>query len=186
MAGKTMEECAGYKSLLAAVEKDEGSDHSRHAHNYRGKLQWVVDRANHYAEKTGLDAADILDAWESKRSYWYMNFYQEASQPKIEGDAVRVFDTTEDLLASIGSMGFRCPYCKGVSRSPYKCDSGVELELLESGAPKTGVCNWKVYGLFGHLGRGIYVFVKSELKGENVFMPIAWEESTEPALCETS
>lgn len=36
-------------------------------------------------------------------------------------------------------------------------------------------CNWKVYGLFGHLGKGLYVFAKDVAQGEQVFMPLAWE-----------
>ena len=37
------------------------------------------------------------------------------------------------------------------------------------------ICNWKGYGLFGNLDKGIYVFVKEKLKGENIFMPILLE-----------
>lgn len=159
-------ECEGYKKLLAAVERDEAR--SPNFHNYRGKLEWVLARANHYAEATGLNPADVLNAWESGRDYWYMNYYQDSQQPKIEGDSVRVFDTLEDLKESIGNKGFRCPSCGGVSKSPYDCDTGLEM------SPKK-VCDWKSYGLFGTMGKGVYVFVKSEMKGQNVFKPVAWE-----------
>jgi hypothetical protein len=37
-------------------------------------------------------------------------------------------------------------------------------------------CDWKVYGLFGHLGKGIFVFVKEKVAGKNIFMPVAWEQ----------
>lgn len=154
-----IEECEGYKHLLAAVERDEGRWPK--GHDYRGKLAWAVARAQHYAEKTGLQATEILDAWEKGRDYWYMNYYQESNQPTIQGERVRVFDTVDGMLAAIGKPEFRCPKCNGVSSSPYECS--VEP------------CDWKVYGLFRDLGKGVYVFVKEKVRGELLFMPLAWE-----------
>lgn len=162
-----LEESEGYSKLLAAVVKDEGPAGTKQFHDYRGKLAWVVSRAKHYAEKTGLPAADILNAWEQRRNYWYMNYYQDCNQPEIKADSVRIFDTAESMRAAIGEQGFRCPCCDHVSRSPYECDSGVKVD----GQP----CNWKVYGLFGHMGKGTHVFVKEAMRGENIFMPVAWE-----------
>ena len=177
-----IEESKGYKKLLESVMEDaQGGENclnpdgcSRRGmlkcfHRYCDKLKWTLERATHYAEKTGLEAFEILDAWEEDRCYWYMNYYQEANQPLlIEGHNVRVFDTIEDMSASIGEDGFRCPMCKGVSRSPYKCDTGLEME-------KGKTCDWKVYGLFRDLGKGVYVFVKDKMRGERLFMPVAWE-----------
>lgn len=157
-----IEECDGYKSLLAAVERDEAKGWK--SHDYRGKLAWAVAQAKHYAEKTGVSAVEILNAWEKGRDYWYMNYYQEANQPKLEGERIRVFDTVEQMLASIGEPQFRCPKCSAVSKSPYEC----------SVAP----CDWKVYGLFRDLGKGVYVFVKEKARGELLFMPIAWEQQS--------
>lgn len=165
-----IEECEGYKSLLADVVSDERNKH----HDYRGKFEWIIERAKHYAEKTGLTASEILNAWESKRTYWYMNFYQECNQPKIEGDSVRVFDTVDEMLTAIGNKGFRCPHCEGVSKSPYVCDSGVLVELMNAKG-SLNPCNWKVFGLFGHMGQGVFVYVKEKIAGEKLFKPIAWE-----------
>lgn len=167
-----IEQCDGYKKLLAAVENDERE--SSGAHDYRGKLKWIIDRAAHYAEKTGLTVEEILNAWESDRSYWYMNYYQEANQPEIKEGAVRVFETVDDLRSSIGNDGFVCPHCKGVSRSPTKCDSGINLKLMNGGR---GPCDWKSYGLFGTLGQGVYVFCKDKVSGQNIFMPVAWQNN---------
>jgi hypothetical protein len=172
-----IEECAGYKKLLAAVEHDEVTDsgfktHGRYFHDYRGKMAWTVERVKHYAEKLSLDPAALLDQWESKRRYWYMNYYQDANQPRIDAANVRVFETVEDCTVALGRQGFRCPACGGVSKSPHACDSGLQIEREGS---KTEICNWKVYGLFADLGKGVYVFVKQELRGELIFMPIAWE-----------
>lgn len=172
-----IEECAGYKKLVAAVEHDEATDHyfktrGRYFHDYRAKLLWTVERAKHYAEKLSLDPAALLDQWESKRRYWYMNYYQDANQPRIDAANVRVFETTIELKCSFEEQGFRCPACEGVSKSPYKCNSGIHRENLKG---EIAPCDWKVYGLFADLGKGVYVFVKQELRGELIFMPIAWE-----------
>lgn len=168
-------DCEGYKSLLRSVECDE-ERWPKH-HDYRAKFAWVIERAMHYGEKTGVDSSAILDAWEKGRDYWYMNYYQDSNQPEIKGDSVRVFETQEAFLESIGDNGFRCPSCGGVSRSPFKCDTGLEMA-------KGKVCDWKSYGLFGTLGKGVHVFVKSMMKGESFFTPVAWEsESTQEASC---
>jgi hypothetical protein len=156
---RMIENCEGYKTLLAAVEKDEKA--SPGFHDYRGKMQWTLDRAKHYAEKTGIDAARILDSWEEKRNYWYMNFYQEANQPKLDGQRVKVFDNQESALESIGTARFRCPKCELVSKDAYECSQDE--------------CDWKVYGLFTDLGKGVYVFLKDQAVGQRIFMPIAWE-----------
>jgi hypothetical protein len=132
-----------------------------------------LERANHYAEKTGLNASNILDTWEQYRSYWYMNYYQECNQPKIEIESVKVFDTIDELTVSFRGEGFRCPACGGVSSSPYKCTSGEEMS-------KGKICDWNVGGLFGDMGKGVYVFVKENLFGETIFMPLAWEEQSIP------
>lgn len=173
-------ECDGYKKLMAAVEKDEAGDErldyykrtGRYSHDYRAKLAWVLERAAHYAEKTGMPVAELLDAWERDRSYWYMNYYQDAQQPEIKDDSVRVFDTPEDFKASVGKTGFRCPNCKGVSRDPQTCNSGDEMDAGK-------VCDWKAYGLFRTLGEGITIFVKADVRMVHIFMPVAWEKSAD-------
>jgi hypothetical protein len=183
---KPIEECAGYKSLLASVDRDEGPNKSRRMdHDYRGKLAWVVDRAKHYGEKLGVDPSAILDAWESNRDYWYMNYYQNGNQPLIDASKIRVFETVEDLKAEIfGKAGFRCPACSGVSTSPYRCNSGLKRKSIKGKKEVTEVCDWKVYGLFMELGKGAFVFVKSELRGERIFMPIHWEPIAAPSSLE--
>ena len=142
-------------------------------HKYCDKFKWIIDRAKMYGEKLGVPWEDILDSWEADRNYWYMNYYQECNQPKIESSSVHMFDTVDDLRKAIGTDGFRCPCCGGVSKSPYICDSGV---VRNDGS----VCDWKVYGLFGDLGKGVFVYCKDKLRGEKMFMPIAWETDLEP------
>ena len=170
----------GYDKLIESVKRDctkdgnyfnpEGCDKESQRkcfHRYCTKFKWIIERAKHYAEKTGLDWEDILDAWESKRDYWYMNYYQESNQPEIKANSVRVFETVDEMLKSVGKE-FRCPACGEITTYPYTCNSGKEMQ-------EGKICDWKSYGLLGTLGKGIFVYCKDKLHGENIFMPVAWE-----------
>lgn len=164
--------CDGYKSLRAAVDKDYAKDRTyqdggRPFHDYDAKFQWAISRAESYGKALSLPPHEILDAWETARDYWYMNYYQDAKQPELEGGTVRVFETVEDLKASLEGPRFRCPWCGGISSDAYVCDSGEERDGK--------VCDWKAYGLFGTLGKGAFVYVKEKLSGQSIFMPVAWE-----------
>lgn len=123
------------------------------------KFKFAVDRAYQYGQATGLDWREILTTWETARTYWYMNFYQPANQPELTADNVFVFDDLKALRSAVGDEGFICPACGHISKDPYECD-GEE-------------CDWKSYGLFGCMGKGAYVFVKSKMLGEEIFMPVA-------------
>ena len=184
----------GYESLKASVEHDcsyrdscdcfnpNGCDKEfssigeygvegfrRCSHPYCDKFKWVVERSKHYGEKLGLRWEDVLASWENDRGYWYMNYYQDCKQPMITSETVKVFETVEDMRTSVGEQGFRCPACDGVSKSPCKCDSG-----LSKGGK---LCDWKAYGLFGTLGKGVFVYCKDKLAGQTIFMPVAWEQA---------
>lgn len=161
--------CAGYCQLLTDVRSDEQKDPNFVDHDYYSKLNWTIERARHYAERVGVSVERILDGWEAERNYWYMSYYQDANQPLLDGAQVRVFQKAEDLSAAIDEFKFRCPMCGGVSSSPYRCDSGDEM------APGK-VCDWKVYGLFRDLGKGIFCYVLDLMRGEQMFMPLDWEE----------
>lgn len=174
----------GYDKLITSVKRDcfedgdcfnpEGCDKENQRkcfHRYCTKFKWIIDRAKHYAGKTGLDWNVILDAWESNRDYWYMNYYQESNQPEIKADNVKIFETVDEMLKSIGKE-FRCPACKRITTDPYTCNSGDKTQ-------KDKICDWKAHGLFGTLGKGVYIFCKENTQGDTIFMPIAWESEIE-------
>lgn len=162
----------GLEKLQTAVEKDCSKDGgtlhpegcvtcgAKCFHKYCDKYKWVIDRAKSYGEAMGLHWEDILDGWEESRNYWYMNYYQECNQPKITAKNVRVFDTMDAYRKALDGKKFRCPSCGKESADPYNCKA----------------CGWAVYGLLGDLGKGVFVYVKEKLHGDNIFMPIAWEE----------
>lgn len=136
-----------------------------HNCEYCESFRWTIDRAKHYAQKTGLSVSEVLESWEKDRSYWYLNYYQDCNQPKIEDDA-RIFNSVEDWKKSVGDKGFRCTMCGGVSTDPCSCNSGLTVS-------KNKICDWKTYGL---IPTGVPVYFIKERKNARIFMPIAWEE----------
>lgn len=132
--------------------------------------KYLREKLQEYSNALNIPQEEILNAWERDRDYSAINYYQEANQPSINAGDVKVFDSVEDMLQAIGEKQFRCPACDGISTNPYKCDSGKTVDK------KT--CDWKVYGLFGDLGKGIHVFCKDKMRGESIFMPLSWEEVT--------
>lgn len=121
-----------------------------------------------YSNALNISQEEILKSWEEDRTYSAINYYQEANQPSLKTDKVKVFETVEEMLQAVGGKKFRCPSCYGVSTNPYECNSGEEMS-------KGKKCDWKVYGLFGDLGKGTYVYIKDKSKGESIFTPLSWE-----------
>lgn len=165
----SLEKCEGYLKLRKLA--DENIEHGWEAYRVNPKFDWVIERAKHYSDKLSISINDILNAWVDDCDYSFMNYFQDANQPEINADKVKVFGTVEELRKAVIKMEFRCPNCEGVSTNPSICNSGIEVLDGET-------CNWKVYGLFGDLGKGAYVYIKDKLKGENIFMPISWENVT--------
>jgi hypothetical protein len=130
--------------------------------------KYLRSKLKEYSIALNIPQEKILNAWEQDRTYSAINYYQEANQPTITSDKVRVFNTVDELLQTIGEKEFRCSSCNHISTNPYKCNSGKEMS-------KGKVCDWNVGGLFGDLGKGVFVYIKEKLKGETIFMPITWE-----------
>lgn len=150
-------------SIEHDIKREDGKPRKKWFHDYLAKAEWIQDRTLHYAEKLDLDPEKILSKWEELRTYWYMNYYQDSNQPLLKYGKVKVFDNVEDFSNAIDrKQGFRCPSCGKVSMDPYECTQSD--------------CNWKVYGLFKDLGKGIYVFCKDEMYGNRIFMPVSWEK----------
>lgn len=129
-----------------------------------------------YGEFFGYSEIEIFDALESKRTYWYVNYYQEANFPEL--DTIKVFKNKKEMFEiTKPDQGFRCPNCNGVSKHPYICDSGIETDLI--GSEQKGICNWKSYGFLRTLGQGLIFTIKENWIQrpyiDESFMPIAME-----------
>lgn len=169
-------EGSGYDQLLMQVKYDcqSGSDcfnpegcpkeypnnnGKRCSRDYCDKFKWIIDRAKHYGEKLGVPWETILDKWENDRKHCYIDHYKDKHQPRLDNAHVRVFETLDELKSSIQERKFRCPLCGEISDQPDVCS----------------VCDWKIHALFQVKDKSVYVFCKEKLKGENWFMPVAWE-----------
>ena len=163
------EDGPGLKELRESAEDDikRGNNHARPLE----KVQWVINRAKHYQLKTGKPYQEIINIWVSKMTYWYTNYFQEANQPLIIGDDIFMFENKEEAKESFKKLGFRCPLCGEISKSPNKCDSGK----IVNNKP----CDWKSYGLFGTLGKGVTIILKDSISIIEIFKPIAYEKEGE-------
>lgn len=107
----------------------------------------IIDtRLENYHQNTGIPKDEILLAFEKARDVSVVNFYQESRFPLMEN--VYVFDTLDDFRKSFPSGKYICPKCEKESTDPYECSQEN--------------CDWKVYGLFGDLGKGIKVVTKDK------------------------
>lgn len=126
-------------------------------------FKWAIDRAKLYADKLQIPWKEIIQSWEEDRHYWYMNYYQECNQPKIESDNVFVFESAEEMRKQVGNK-FMCPCCHGISTNPYECNSGKKLA-------RNKTCNWTSYGLLQF--DLAFIYCKAERKSTKCFMPVA-------------
>ena len=78
---KQIAQTPGYRSLKAAYIHDVKQGY-RNKITLHKKFRWVIDRAKHYARHNNVSIETILDYWEEKRDYWWLNYYQETNQPK--------------------------------------------------------------------------------------------------------
>lgn len=74
--------CPGYITLKKAMTTDITRKHRSKAESLK-QFQWVIARAKHYAYHLRKPIQEVLNEWESKRDYWWLNYYQESRQPKL-------------------------------------------------------------------------------------------------------
>src|SRR5690606_20032443 len=86
--------------------------------------KYLREKLAEYSNALDIPQEEILKSWEEDRTYSAINYYQEANQPSIKADKVKIFETVEEMLKAIGDEKFRCPSCEGVSTNPYLCNSG--------------------------------------------------------------
>ena len=83
-------------------------------------------------------------------------------------------ESAEDFASRYAEHGFICPRCGGISRDPRMCDSGKPMDA------KGTICNWKAYGLFGTLDKGVTIFVKNTCQIVNIFRPVVLQSTGKP------
>lgn len=118
-------------------------------------IAFLLQRVPQYAEVMGKTELETLEILAKSRTCNYTNFFQEANIPDLS--KVLVFETVEDFKARFPSGKYQCPNCGGISTSFSTCDSGKTVDKKSK-----EICNWKVFGLFGDLGKGIQVIIKDK------------------------
>ena len=142
-------------------------------HDYCGKYKWILDRAQHYAEKTGTTQTQVLEDWENDRSYWYMNYYQDSNQTELTSEKIiRYDDWIAELQLRFGTdskqWAFKCPSCGNVQTANDFLQHNVghakdNVYYSCIGRYVEGIgCNWTLGGLF-------QINKVSVLKGAKVF-----------------
>ncbi|WP_139299814.1 hypothetical protein [Vibrio injensis] len=90
---KYFSQTKGYKSLKEAYMRDarnagKDSRPMRDKNELYKQFQWVISRCIHYGQALNKQPWDVLEEWESKRDYWWLNYYQESNQPKIRPESI--------------------------------------------------------------------------------------------------
>lgn len=163
----------GYDSLYEAYRNSCGNWPAQ-SESYKKKFEWVLNRAQQYADKLGVDREVILQKWEERRDYWFMNFYQESNQPDLDNNAVPVVTLAQwreqgEALFGDDMMGwkFKCPQCGHVSSLGEFKKAGLDPNLATSCCAsrfkelsyRKDDCKWTTGGLF-RVG-GMYVLSES-------------------------
>ena len=127
-------------------------------HDYCGKYNWVLERANHYSEKTGKTVDEVLKIWETDRTYWYMNYYQDCNQPLLNSESIINYeDWLTELKNRFGNdakkWAFKCPSCGNIQTAQDFIDNGIDspenkvyFNCIGRYVKDKG-CNWSLGGL---------------------------------------
>lgn len=118
-------------SLLEMGIKTKCVSNTKCTHDYCGKYKWILDRAKIYAEKTGKTVEQIIEIWETDRTYSYMNYYQEAKQPIPNAENIMDYDLwIAELKERFGNdakkWAFKCPMCGNVQTAQDFINNKVE------------------------------------------------------------
>ena len=169
LTGKTYEEII---SIIAEKCKSFGAGTAEHT------TKFVEAMVENYSKVLGMDKLEVLRTIETNRDYSAPNYYQEANFPKLDSSQVMIFKNKEEFFERFPSHQFVCPACEGISTDPYECNSGEFMDKKEK-----KICNWKAYGLFGTLGKGIQILFRDNFfecpKPSSIFKPIELVEEKE-------
>jgi hypothetical protein len=120
-----------------------------------------------YSAVLSIPEPNLLAAFERRRNYSAINYYQESNFPNLSG--VVLLNDLDEFKQRYPSGKYLCPACGGESSNPYECDTG---RPVNNGKP----CDWKSYGLFGTMGKGMRIAFRSKFlehgKIEEIFKPI--------------
>lgn len=132
--------------------------------------KFLRDMLANYSGVLGIPQADLLAAFEKRRSYSAINYYQLANFPSL-GDVTLLKDLAE-FKQRYPSGRYICPLCGGESTDAYECNTGRNV----GHGDEEQICNWKAHGLFGTAGKGMRIVLLDGFLGNpkvhEIFMPL--------------
>ena len=147
----------GFKSLQEAKEHDI-QEHWGPLEEIEEQYKWVLERASLYAEKCHTTQEAVINAWETKRDYWWRNFYSEANQPDFNKVAT-VYTMDEWKKEATRRFGpdkmnwkFKCPACSHIQSMRDFSNAHLEPErAITNCASRYGIggiktCKWTTGG----------------------------------------
>ena len=139
----------------------------------------INKRIPQYANAMGKTQLETLTIYAKSRKCNYANWFQDHYLPDLSD--VVIVDTVDDFKKKYPSGKYICPCCNAITTDYQECNSGAIVNKTKKS--KGSVCDWKVYGLFGDLGKGIKVIVKDKFeefpKPIAMFKPIEMTEIVE-------
>ena len=147
------------ENLMQEIARDEQSSDSYIREVAPKKREWILNRADMYAQYCGVSREDVLTSWEQSRSYWYMNYYQDCNQPNLtkKSNVMSIAQWKEKGKELFGDNAkewqFECPNCHNVQTMQQFFDAGIEPNYAYCNcASRFGIgglatCNWSAGGL---------------------------------------
>lgn len=137
---------------------------------WRRKFEWVLQRAQQYADFCHTERDKVLAAWEEDRTYWFVNYYQECNQPDLQANTglfgKKIVTLDEWMAEGQRLFGedrldwrFRCPMCGHIQTGRQFQDAGKDPHRAYFNcASRFGLggkknCKWTTGGLLAIGGR---------------------------------
>lgn len=113
------------------------------SHRFDDKLKWLEETVMEYADYFHISADEVITIMESKRTYSWPNYYQEANFKSVSefDNLIGIYKTFDEFnnYAKEHWEGFKCPACGDIGSHPQIC-----IHRLK----KDNKCDWVADGLF--------------------------------------
>lgn len=150
------EDC--FNELGCDFKKKQPEKNPKCFHLYCDKYKWIIDRAGEYSKFCDQPIEKVIEIWERKRNYDYMNYYQDCNFPFPFHKNVITYETfIERLTEAFGNDNkqwkFECPMCHGIQSPQDFIDNKIkEIDSVNFNCigryVKGKGCDWTLGGLF--------------------------------------
>lgn len=118
-------------------DKSWNTEEQNGSRRFDSKIEWIEKMFMSYSQKFKINLDDLVDDFESKRTYSWPNYYQKCNFPDIVDIPDNlIFEDIEDFKSK--KMKFKCPNCHNIFTDPQECEHRIKED---------GICDWAAYGL---------------------------------------